>query len=75
MSAFRFMIILTFVMAAFSCAALAQSSDAGPWADYVAGEYDIIPNITYAVQNNTKLKLDVYAPRTKGNPEIGRAHV
>jgi acetyl esterase/lipase len=38
------------------------------WPDYVAGEYDITPNITYAVANNTDLKLDVYIPRDHSAP-------
>jgi acetyl esterase/lipase len=38
------------------------------WTDYVSGEYDIQPNITYAVANNTELKLDLYLPRDRSVP-------
>lgn len=36
-----------------------------PWTDYVAGDYDIIPNITYATANSTELKLDLYVPKNR----------
>ncbi len=39
------------------------------WADYIAGEYDIQPNITYATANNTELKLDLYLPRNPDGPK------
>ena len=42
------------------------SSD--PWIDYVAGDYDIFPNITYAKANNLELKLDLYLPKNRTNP-------
>ena len=38
------------------------------WADYVAGDYEIRANITYATANNTPLKLDLYLPRDRSNP-------
>ena len=38
------------------------------WIDYVAGDYDIFPNITYAKANNIELKLDLYLPRNRTNP-------
>ena len=38
------------------------------WIDYVAGDYDIFPNITYARANNIELKLDLYLPRNRTNP-------
>jgi acetyl esterase/lipase len=49
----------------------AQTQPASPdrWPEYVAGEYDIIPNITYAVANNTDLKLDVYLPKDHSSPK------
>lgn len=46
-----------------------QTFDADNWADYVAGEYDILPNITYATANNTELKLDLYLPRDRSAPK------
>jgi acetyl esterase/lipase len=42
---------------------------ADPWLDYAAVEYDIIPNITYAVGNNVELKLDLYLPKARGAPK------
>jgi acetyl esterase/lipase len=44
----------------------APASD--PWVDYVSGEYDIFLNISYAVGNNTQLKLDLYEPRHHTSP-------
>ena len=38
------------------------------WIDYVAGDYDIFPNITYAKANNIELKLDLYLPKSRTNP-------
>jgi acetyl esterase/lipase len=38
------------------------------WIDYVAGDYDIFPNITYAKANNIELKLDLYLPKNRTNP-------
>ncbi len=37
------------------------------WVDYVAGDYDMWPNITYATANSTPLKLDLYAPKDRPN--------
>jgi acetyl esterase/lipase len=33
--------------------------------DYASSDYDIQPNVTYAVANNTELKLDLYLPRDR----------
>src|SRR4026209_2549913 len=38
------------------------------WIDYVAGDYDIFPNITYTKANNIELKLDLYLPKNRTNP-------
>lgn len=38
------------------------------WVDYAAGEYDILPNVTYAKANNIELKLDLYLPKNRTNP-------
>ena len=38
------------------------------WIDYVAGDFDIFPNITYAKANNIELKLDLYLPKNRTNP-------
>ena len=47
---------------------LAQVPNSDKWADYIAGEYDIQPNITYAIVNNTELKLDLYLPKDRSVP-------
>lgn len=47
---------------------LAQSAGSGEWIDYVAWEYEVRPNITYSVANNSDLKLDLYLPRDRRNP-------
>src|SRR6185295_2381320 len=50
-----------------SVAAVAQTNP-DPWIDYVAAEYDIFPNVTYAKANNFELKLDLYLPKNRTNP-------
>ena len=44
----------------------APSSD--KWVDYASGDYDILPNLTYAMANNIELKLDLYLPRKRSTP-------
>lgn len=46
----------------------AQAPGSDKWVDYVAGDYDIVPNITYATANNTELKLDLYLPKDRSTP-------
>jgi acetyl esterase/lipase len=46
-----------------------QASSSDKWSDYVAGDYDIQPNITYAIANNTELKLDLYLPKDRSAPK------
>jgi len=43
----------------------AQSPDSDKWVDYVSGDYDILPNITYSTANNTELNLDLYLPKNR----------
>ena len=38
------------------------------WLDYVAGDYDIFPNVTYAKASNVELKLDLYLPKNRTRP-------
>jgi acetyl esterase/lipase len=45
-----------------------QAPGTDKWVDYAAGEYEMIPNITYATANNTELKLDLYLPRDRSVP-------
>lgn len=59
-------VILLIVWTPIFC--LAQTSGADNWVDYASGDYDILPNITYAFANNTELKLDLYLPKDKSQP-------
>ena len=49
----------------------AQSAGTGlePWVDIASSQYDAAPNITYAIANNTELKLDLYWPRNAAGPQ------
>ncbi|MEW6129538.1 MAG: alpha/beta hydrolase [Acidobacteriota bacterium] len=49
-------------------ASQAQSSDSDKWVDYASADYDILPNLTYAIANNSELKLDLYLPRNRSTP-------
>ena len=46
----------------------AQLSDSAAWAANLAGQYRVVPNITYLTANNWEAKLDVYARRDAGGP-------
>jgi acetyl esterase/lipase len=50
------------------CATAHGQTNADRWIDYVAGDYDIFPNVTYAKANNIELKLDLYLPKNRTNP-------
>ena len=60
------------VLYASAASAYWQAPVAGTdkWVDLAAGDYDVQPDITYAVANNTELKLDLYLPknRREANP-------
>lgn len=43
----------------------AQLSETAEWAAYLAGQYRIVPNITYLTANHWEAKLDVYVPRER----------
>ncbi len=45
-----------------------QTPGSDNWIDYAMYDYDIQPNITYAIANNTELKLDLYLPRDRSVP-------
>jgi acetyl esterase/lipase/peptidoglycan/xylan/chitin deacetylase (PgdA/CDA1 family) len=47
-----------------------QTQAPGPdkWPDYASADYDILPNITYSIANNTELKLDLYLPKNRSAP-------
>ncbi len=46
----------------------AQSVTTDDWADHVASDYDVLPNIRYSVANNSELKLDLYLPQDRRRP-------
>ena len=46
----------------------AQAPNSDKWVDYASGDYDILPNLTYAMANNIELKLDLYLPRKRSTP-------
>jgi len=46
----------------------APSPSSDKWADYVAADYDIVPNITYSTASNIQLKLDLYLPKNRNTP-------
>lgn len=69
----RGFLILTIFLFASCIVASGQGRTVDPgWVDYVAADYDIQPNITYATANNTELKLDLYLPKnlTAPNPTL-----
>ena len=42
-----------------------QTPASEQWVDYSSGDYDIVPNVTYSIANNTELKLDLYLPKNR----------
>lgn len=64
--------IFVFFLAAFTTIA-AQDLN---WPDAASTDYEVLPNITYAVANNTELKLDIYRPQDKAklNPTLVLFH-
>jgi acetyl esterase/lipase len=63
-------ILLVIFLSVISTPSFGQTSPANRdrWVDYAAGDFDIIPNITYARANNTDLKLDLYLPKNRAQP-------
>jgi len=61
-------LLLLAVLCGFLCATANAQTSSDPWVDYVNGDYDIFPNVTYAKANNIELKLDLYLPKNKTNP-------
>jgi len=61
-------IFVTLLIVYVPIAGQAQTPSTDNWTDYASGEYDIQPNITYAIANNTELKLDLYLPRDRSVP-------
>lgn len=48
-----------------------QAQTPGPdkWVDYASADYEILPNVTYSIANNTERKLDLYLPRNRSAPK------
>ena len=58
---------LLVILCGFVCAP-AQTrgqTNSDRWLDYAAGDYDILPNVTYAKASNFELKLDLYLPKNR----------
>ena len=67
----KFQIIsLVLFLLVFSAAYFGQTStlNSDKWVDFASGDFDIIPNITYAKANNTDLKLDLYLTKNRVSP-------
>ncbi len=67
MNRFRFGVLVTLLIIAACDTGIAQSPPVD-WVDYISGDYDMIPNITYSRRNNTEMKLDIYFPRNRPAP-------
>jgi acetyl esterase/lipase len=65
----RAKVLLLFVVLCGSLSICAQAQTSpDPWIDYVNGDYDIFPNVTYAKATGIELKLDLYLPKNRANP-------
>ena len=56
------------ILCGFLCAPARAQTNPDRWLDYAAGDYDIIPNVTYAKAGNFELKLDLYLPKNRQRP-------
>jgi acetyl esterase/lipase len=63
---FRFVCLIPVLL--FVCIRVLGQTASDRWPDYVAGDYDIFPNVTYAKANNIELKLDLYLAKNRTNP-------
>ena len=61
------MALFVFLCGFLSASAQAQTNS-DRWLDYAAGDYDILPNVTYAKASNFELKLDLYLPKNRTRP-------
>jgi acetyl esterase/lipase len=57
-----------FLLQVFLLAVNAQGPASQNWPDGASTDYDIQANVTYAIANNTELKLDLYLPKDKSKP-------
>ena len=65
----RVFLLLVINMLLGATAVVAQSAKPDDWVDYVAADYDIQPNVTYATATNMDLKLDLYLPKDRTTPK------
>jgi len=63
-----FIFFLLVFGACLSCFGQTQASGSADWVDYASADYEVLPNITYAVAGNVELKLDLYLPRERKTP-------
>jgi acetyl esterase/lipase len=56
------------ILCGFLCVPAQAQTNPDRWLDYAAGDYDIIPNVTYAKASNFELKLDLYLPKNRTRP-------
>jgi len=70
------MIMASMLALGLNSVSVAQQGKPGDWVDYVAADYDIQPNVTYATASNMELKLDLYLAkdRTSAKPTLVLFH-
>lgn len=56
------------ILCGLLCVPARAQTNPDRWLDYAAGDYDIFPNVTYAKASNFELKLDLYLPKNRTNP-------
>lgn len=61
------LIALAFIIGVPKCT-IGQGASTNEWADTVANDYEVVPNITYTIANNSEQKLDLYLPHNRSNP-------
>jgi acetyl esterase/lipase len=64
----RILFCLTLLILVIASPGAGQTPSSDPWVDTIGGEYEVLPNITYATANGTELKLDLYLPRDRSTP-------
>mgnify|MGYP003288125302 CR=1 FL=1 len=65
---FRFRFVCLIPVLLFICIRVSGQTTLDRWPDYVAADYDIVPNVTYAKTSNFELKLDLYLPKNRQRP-------
>jgi len=57
------------LLLALAATGFAQLSPTAAWANHVANEYQMYPNVTYLTMGDTQLKMDIYRRRTATTPQ------